>query len=581
MSIIIQAVSAALAAAILAYLAASGRRNRSASSYMLCVFLLLLWHITEIFYMIASNPVQEMIALKLKFVPIVYVGASWLYFCLSTVHSRLIENKIFKWVLFTIPTICYLFLITNELHHLFYTNVIFKTKLIRGPVFWVHTAESYICLLSGTFYLFASMKKKFGKSTRENNWLLMAVLIPMLANILVLTDIIPNKGFDMTSQVMLITMIFFGIAVYQKRFLNLIPVATRDFLENTSLGIIIIDHENLVVGMNEAVNRLIPDLRLKIYDPLDKITEYLRGNSSSGIVSEIMEVLEGTGLKPEKGNLKLNGLDLYIEARVLTGFKQASTGRMLIVKDRTDEQQLLDEINTKNLLLTKANEGLTRSNSMLTEANHRLEQLSYTIEELAISRERNRVGREVHDTVGHTLTLLIALAENMKLQLNENQEKIAGTLDKSISLSRQALNDIRSCLNGICLDSFKSAGLSEWMNHLIKTIDTSGITVEYSVSGKLPELDATRVMAIYRMCQESVTNAISHGQARKVTIIIKCLQTSLRIYIFNDGKGCGEITKGYGLTVMEERIMKLGGSISFGSDGEKGFNIIAELPLPA
>ena len=237
---------------------------------------------------------------------------------------------------------------------------------------------------------------------------------------------------------------------------------------------------------------------------------------------------------------------------------------------------MLDDINTKNLLLTKANERLTQSNSMLTEANQRLEQLSATIEELAISRERNRVGREVHDTVGHTLTLLIALAENMKLQLHEDQEEIEKMLDKSISLSRQALNDIRSCLNGICLESFKSAGLSEWMNHLMKTNDTSGTRVEYSISGELPELDAARVMAIYRICQESITNAIRHGQAKKVSIIIKCMHNALRLYIFDDGRGCGEIVKGYGLTGMEERIAKLGGSISFGSDGEQGFNIIAE-----
>lgn len=581
MSIIIQAVSAVLAGGILAYLAVNGRRTQSTSSYMLCVFLLMLWHISEIGFIDARDPVREMIALKVKFLPVVYIGASWLYFCLATVHSRLAENKLFKWVLFAIPAVCYLFLVTNEFHHLFYREVIFKTKLSRGPVFWVHTAESYACILSGTLYLFANMRKKFGKSTRESTWLLMAVTLPMAANILMLTEVIPNKGLDITSQVMLLTMIFFGVAVYQKRFLNLIPVAARDFIENTSMGMIIIDHEELVVGMNEAVARLIPDLQLKIYDPVEKIIEYLQTNGASDVVSQIIEALKGAGLKPAKGNLKLKGLDLYIEARVLTGFKQAATGRMLIVKDRTDEQQLLDEINTKNLLLTKANERLTLSNSMLTEANHRLEQLSATIEELAISRERNRVGREVHDTVGHTLTLLIALAENMKLQLHEDREGIGNTLDKSISLSRQALEDIRSCLSGICLESFKSAGLSEWMNHLMKTNDTSGTRVEYSISGELPELDATRVMAIYRICQESVTNAIRHGQAQKVSIIIKCMHNALRLYIFDDGKGCREIVRGYGLSGMEERIMKLGGSISFGSDGEQGFNIIAELPLPA
>lgn len=580
MFIVIQAVSAVLAGAILAYLTASGRRTKSTYSYMLCVFLLLLWHIAEIIVLLSQNVIQETIAMKLKFLPVVYVGASWLYFCLSSVQSRLIENKIFVGVLFSIPTICYLFLATNELHYLFFTEFIFKYRAIQGPVFWIHTAESYLCIFAGTLYLYINLRKKFGRSTRESLWLLMGVVLPVAANLLMLVRIIPHdNGMDITSQVMLVTTIFFGVAVYQKRFLNLIPVAARHFIENTAVGTIIIDHENLVVGMNEAINRLLPDLRLKIYDPADKIADYLQRNNGSDSVSAILQSLQSSSPDPVKGILKANGLVLSLESVVLKGFKQAATGRMLTVTDRTEERMLVEEINTKNLLLTKANERLTLSNTMLSEANCRLEQFSATIEELAISRERNRMGRDVHDTVGHTLTLLIALAENMKLRLHEDQGEIRDMLDKSIDLSRRALNDIRNCLKGIDLEFFKSAELTDLMNHLVKTNETSGIQVEYSISGDLPVLDATRVMTIFRICQESVTNAIRHGQAQKVSIIIKYQQNLLRLYIFDDGRGCREIIRGYGLTGMEERVAKLGGSISFGSDGEKGFNIIAELPL--
>ena len=77
----------------------------------------------------------------------------------------------------------------------------------------------------------------------------------------------------------------------------------------------------------------------------------------------------------------------------------------------------------------------------------------------------------------------------------------------------------------------------------------------------------------------SVTNAIRHGQAKTVNIIIKGHSKGIRLYIIDDGKGCRDLVKGYGLTGMEERIAKLGGNITFGSDGEKGFNIIANLPV--
>lgn len=578
--VIIQVVCAVMAGGILTYLGSNGRRNRSTHSYMLCIGLLLLWHVAEILLLLSQNSAQEMAALKLKFLPVVYIGVCWLYFCLAIVQSPLARNKLLVTTMICIPAICYLFLLTNDLHHLFYIEVIFKTKLYRGPVFWIHTVESYFCIFSGTIYLFLDLKKKFGKSKRENTWLVIAVLLPMVANFLMLSEVIPNKGLDITPQVMLFTLICFGVAVYQKKFLNLIPVAARHFIEYMSDGIIIIDREDLIVGMNEAVNHLFPGLDLRIYDSTGKVSDYIRANDFSGEGMNLADSLGGDNpLKTVKGNLNIEGLDICVEIRQLRGFDQSFAGKMIIIEDRREEQQLLSEIKNKNVLLTRANEKLMHSNHLLTDLNYQLEQFSITVEELAITRERNRMGREVHDTVGHTLTLLITLAENAKAGLYENQHQVQDTLNTSIDLSRQALNDIRSCLKGLSLESFKKTELVEWLHQLAKTNAASGTEVRYSLPERLPALDETIIMVIYRICQESVTNAIRHGKAKMVNIIIKIQPHFLRIYILDDGKGCKEIVKGYGLSGMEERVNRLGGNISFGSDGEKGFNVIVDLPV--
>ncbi len=576
--IFIHVISAVLAAAILAYLAASGRRTRASYSYMVCIGLMLFWNLAEVFLLMAHSQKQLCLALKIKFLPIIYIGISWLYFCLSITNSKWIDIKAVKLIAFSIPAVCSLFLITNEWHNLFFTKIEYGLRLCRGPVFWIHAVESYICILYGTTHLFVNLRKNTGKTFRGNIWIFLGVIFPVTADTLMMTNIIPGTGIDITAQVMLLSMIFFGIAVYQKRFLNLIPVAARHLIEDMSDGIIIVDNDNLVTCMNEAVNNLFPGLFLKIYDPVEKVSEYIRRNDTGGSGLVLAEAAEGTG-PVRKGRLKVNGVDIALEIHTLTGFNQASTGRMIILEDRSEEQQLMNEIWNKNVLLTKANERLIQSNKMLTSLNSRLEQFSETIEELAISRERDRMGREVHDTVGHTLTLLVALAENAIVGLTEDQQDIRGILEKIIELSRGALNDIRSCLKGTCIEPFKKASLSEWLGHLAKSHATSGTAVELSIQENLPMLDAIRVMAIYRICQESVTNAIRHGHAEKVSIIIKHQSNSLRLYIFDDGTGCREIIKGYGLTGMEERVSRLGGTISFGSDGEKGFNIIAELPV--
>jgi signal transduction histidine kinase len=534
----------------------------------------------EIFLLMSENDAQVILALKIKFLPVVYIGVSWLYFCLSSTHSKLVENKFFITLIVFFPAACYFFLLTNEWHNLFFTAWDYRITT-NGPVFWIHTVESYLCIFIGTVYFFIYyLKRKIGASFKRIMWLVSAVMLPMTASLLMVSGVIPNCGIDITPQVLLLTLILFGLEVYYRGFLNLIPVAARHFILNMSDGIIIIDDENLVAGINESANKLFPGLSLKIYDSVRKLSAYIRQNTHEECANKLADMLEGIKTSDKKkGNLTIAGKSVNMEIRSLTGPNQISAGKMIIVEDRTEEQQLLDEIKNKNELLVRANERLTQSNCKLVEANKRLEKFTETIEELAISRERNRVGREVHDTIGHTLTLLIALVENANSKLNSNRNKAAEILDECIELSRKALNDIRMSLNGTCEETFKRTNLEEWMNYLVKTNSASGVNVEFLLSEDIPALDSSRIMVIYRICQESITNAIRHGQAKKVSIIIKNQKNAIRLYIFNDGKGCTEIKKGYGLTGMEERVNKLGGSISFGSDGEKGFNIIAEIPI--
>ena len=581
--ILIPVICAVLAAMILTYLFANGRRCRTTDSYMLCITLILFWNIAEIPLLMADNIEQEMLALKVKFLPVVYLGVSWLYFCLTIANCKILNSRIFKIAIILFPAVCYVFLLTNEHHHLFFREGAFITRPLKGevlgPVFWIHVVESYLCIITGTVIIIKNLRKA-GRKFSNYILLILSLLLPLAANILILAGIIPYRRFDVTAQAILLTLVIFGIAVYRKKFLNLIPVAARHFIENMSDGIVIIDNDNVVVGLNDAINEAFPGLNLNIYDPARKLLDFIRDNSTGGMRDTIVDILEsGSGNCCVKGRLEINGVDFYVETGILTDFNGSCCGRMVIFEDRREEQQLLNEIKNKNIQLTNINERLIEANKMLTEANYRLEEYSKTAEELAVTRERNRMGREVHDTVGHTLTLLIALTENVKSRLEGRQEDLKCILDKGIEISRQALNDIRIYLKGLHEESFENTNLVDLLNDLMNNHLSSGTRIEVSISENLPAIDAVRAMAVYRICQEAVTNAIRHGQAKTVNIIIKGHPEGIRLYIFDDGKGCDELVKGYGLTGMEERVAKLGGNITFGSDGEKGFNIVANLPV--
>ena len=95
-SIFIQIFCAVLAAGILIHLLISGRKTKTTYSYMLCITLLFLWSLAEILVILSQNSRQEMIAIKLKFIPVVYTGASWFYFCLNMTQSKLAKSKFVK-----------------------------------------------------------------------------------------------------------------------------------------------------------------------------------------------------------------------------------------------------------------------------------------------------------------------------------------------------------------------------------------------------------------------------------------------------------------------------------------------------
>jgi signal transduction histidine kinase len=105
------------------------------------------------------------------------------------------------------------------------------------------------------------------------------------------------------------------------------------------------------------------------------------------------------------------------------------------------------------------------------------------------------------------------------------------------------------------------------------------VFLDFLVSGEEYKCDNPCTEALYRVCQEAITNSIRHGKATRVVIVLRFNPDCLCLSIVDNGKGCGSIIKGLGLTGMEERVKRLNGTISYGPNGDEGFNISAEIPL--
>jgi signal transduction histidine kinase len=218
-------------------------------------------------------------------------------------------------------------------------------------------------------------------------------------------------------------------------------------------------------------------------------------------------------------------------------------------------------------------------NEELIAANGQLQDYASTIEELAVTKERNRFARDIHDTLGHTLTVLVKMLEVSVITSKTDVDKTEGDIQKAVNIAREGLKDVRRSISGLSSIKLEKKNLVIALEELIAEFSqNSGIDIHFSAEGIDMNLSSGHTDNIYRICQEAMTNAIRHGKAARIVIILRGNENVIKLNIFDDGVGCTQITKGFGLSGMEQRVKELNGSLEFASSEERGFNINVEIP---
>jgi signal transduction histidine kinase len=223
---------------------------------------------------------------------------------------------------------------------------------------------------------------------------------------------------------------------------------------------------------------------------------------------------------------------------------------------------------------------LSERNQRLYEANTKLLEHAQVVEELVTSRERNRFASEIHDSVGHSLSVLGALLEVCKLTFNEDSEATYEKISTALSISKSTLYELREAVVNFSSPSVKGTNLLDSIKSMVLGFESTGIRVNFIAHGNMEfPLHEKIPSTVFNICREALTNALKHGEANEVDIILQFNKENIGLFIFDDGKGCTNINKGMGLKGMENRVQQLNGSISFGSGGETGFGIHVQIPF--
>ncbi|MGB8955528.1 MAG: sensor histidine kinase, partial [Tumebacillaceae bacterium] len=223
---------------------------------------------------------------------------------------------------------------------------------------------------------------------------------------------------------------------------------------------------------------------------------------------------------------------------------------------------------------------LDESHQALREAHDQLSGYARQVEALTATRERNQIAREIHDTVGHTMTaLLVQLQAGRKLQ-DRDPEKSRETLLRCEDLARSALQEVRLSVRAIRDEDGPEASLIDALRKLLSDFsEMSDMAAHLHVQGHPGVIGQALQPALYRIVQESLTNAKRHGSAGNASVTLTCTDQKVTLEIGDDGIGSGEIAPGFGLINMRERVEEQGGTIQFASEAGRGFCVSVTFPL--
>lgn len=226
-----------------------------------------------------------------------------------------------------------------------------------------------------------------------------------------------------------------------------------------------------------------------------------------------------------------------------------------------------------------AREEIERLAQALQSANQLLREYSVQAEELAITRERNRLAREIHDSLGHFLTVINVQLQAAQAVLDTDPARARSALEKSQMLAQDGLQEVRRSVTALRESPLDRKPLPEVIDELLAALRASGMVTELTVLGTPQPLDPRIGLTLYRVAQEGLTNVHKHARASRVDVTLAYEpETAVSLTIQDNGVGATATGGGFGLLGLQERIELLNGKMVVETAVSQGFTLHVSLP---
>lgn len=509
------------------WLALRARAGKMKYTFMICQILIMIWSVSKIADLLAENDFQMYLSYTFGNIGVCFIGSAWVHF--SHQYRSTAGGKKLVPFLYAVSAANYIAVLTNPLHLLYYGRLS-VSGVSHGAIFYENVCFTYVCIIIGIVNICRRtfLERKYSRG--QAVFVALAVAVPTFLNILFVGEVFTER-FDPTPFGFAITSFCILFAVYRYDFLDVNYMTLPKIFKNIPEGIIIIDRHGEITYINDTASEYLSepqraeDVYRMIGDDAFEQIMYLPFSQTDTVINE--------------KRLNISRYNHYDrdEKIIASAF---------IVTDVSRYYELVEK---------------TRK---LNAANAKVE----------VERERNRIAQEVHDTAGHTLTMINSAAKILRIKYPDLPQGANEYIDTISSEASTGITTLRMAVNNMKRYAYK--GITDGINELVQTVKE--IECEICVQGEETEKYLFCSEAVYRSCREAITNSLRYSGADRIDIIVKFLDSSLEVYIFDNGCGCSEINEGNGLSGIIRRIKEIGGEVSFMSSEGNGFTTAIKIP---
>lgn len=518
--------------------------------YVALHLILLEWMICKVLKTIAPTVELKWFFIAAQYFAVCFLGSALLMF--GYYYGKRRHLPLWTNILLNVPPFLFFIgIITNESHHLFYSTYDFLGDTF-GPLFYISTGVMYLYFTAGIYFCAACFRKQQGSKGTQAKLLTAGIMVPLLVNALYVFGLVEPR-FDLTPISCNISLLFFAYAIWRYHFLDVVNMGISLSLGSMQEGVLVTNSKGKIVENNNSFMEILHFPNNEI--PFDTIEL---------LYDSFKPVDNGNIIKTTAQNGKISYIKFYSKPLVLKN--KEVIGNVHVFANMTGYRELVLSLGNKN--------------REQIEANKKIIKYIKDVEQLTAIEERNRVAKEIHDVLGHSLTLVTAVLEGSLILIDSDYSEAKKRIIQALSIARLGHDEMKKVLYGTAVESINSTNRLEIdLESLADSFRIAGMKVDLCVTGVSMSINQQCYNAIFRICQEGLTNALRHGNAEKADVFIRFSQKEAEVFVIDNGKGCQALTKGHGISGMEQRIASLKGTLSYGSPENTGFTVHALIPL--